>query len=181
MNTANSLASRVARLRNLRSESAATAITITTPLPGDVADGVQAFGSSYAQSRLWFLQQLEPGLTAYHMPALWRLRGELDVRALEQALAGLIERHPTLRTSFRLQGGEVLQLIHPPGAFALTLEEQEHLLLINHHHIASDGWSRSVLASDLSELYNTDRTGRTPGWRLCGCSTRTTRPGSGSG
>lgn len=49
---------------------------------------VQAFPASYAH-RLWFLQQLEPGLTAYHMPRLWRLRGALDVKALEAALAGL--------------------------------------------------------------------------------------------
>jgi amino acid adenylation domain-containing protein len=133
------------------------------------------------------------------MPALWRLRGELDVSALEQALASLIERHPTLRTSFRLHASEVLQLIHPPGPFALAVEElgdrdgeevigewleeerrtpfdltsgvllrarllqvsaEEHVLLVNHHHIASDGWSRSVLVRDLTELYNAQRTGR---------------------
>ena len=50
---------------------------------------VQAFQASYAQSRLWFLQQLEPGLTAHHMPRLWRLSGALDVKALDAALAGL--------------------------------------------------------------------------------------------
>ncbi|MCP9888741.1 amino acid adenylation domain-containing protein [Cyanobium sp. ATX 6A2] len=162
---------------------------------------VQAFPASYAQSRLWFLQQLEPGLTAYHMPRLWRLRGALDMRALERALGGLIERHATLRTSFRLQGSEVLQIIHPPGAFVLATEElgernseavieewleeerstpfdltsgvllrarllqvtaDEHVLLVNHHHIASDGWSQSVLARDLTELYNAHCTGRSP-------------------
>ena len=114
MNTANSLASRVARLRNLRSDSTTHGIPTARPLSGEWPPGCQAFAASYAQARLWFLQQLEPGLTAYHMPLLWRLQGELDVRALEQALAALIERHPTLRTSFRLQGSEVLQIIHPP-------------------------------------------------------------------
>jgi hypothetical protein len=42
----------------------------------------------------------------------------------------------------------------------LAVAEQEHLLLINHHHIASDGWSRSLLARDLAELYNARRSGR---------------------
>ncbi|MCP9888742.1 amino acid adenylation domain-containing protein [Cyanobium sp. ATX 6A2] len=164
-------------------------------------NALQAFHASSAQSRLWFLQQLEPDLTAYHMPAVWRLRGELDEGALERALGGLIERHGTLRSSFRLQGSEVLQLIHPPGAFALAVEElgerdgeevieewleedrrtpfdlssgmllrarllqvtaEEHVLLVNHHHIASDGWSRSVLARDLTELYNAQHGNREP-------------------
>ncbi|QPN62717.1 non-ribosomal peptide synthetase [Synechococcus sp. CBW1004] len=201
MNTANSLASRVARLRTLRSESTTYSIPTARPLPGEWPRGCQAFAASYAQARLWFLQQLEPGLTAYHLPLLWRLQGELDVRALEQALAALIERHPTLRTAFQLQGNEVLQIIHPPGDVTLLVEplgdrdtdqviegwlEQErstpfdlasgvllrsrllrvapekHLLLINHHHIASDGWSRSVLARDLVELYNALHSRRPP-------------------
>ncbi|MDM7953098.1 MAG: amino acid adenylation domain-containing protein [Cyanobium sp. CZS 25K] len=201
MNTANSLASRVARLRTLRAESTTHGIPTARPLPGEWPRGCQAFAASYAQARLWFLQQLEPGLTAYHLPLLWRLQGELDVRALEQALAALIERHPTLRTAFQLQGNEVLQIIHPPGDVTLLVEplgdrdtdqviegwlEQErstpfdlasgvllrsrllrvapekHLLLINHHHIASDGWSRSVLARDLVELYNALHSRRPP-------------------
>jgi amino acid adenylation domain-containing protein len=171
------------------------------PLHGDWPAGALAFVSSYAQARLWFLHQLDPGLTAYHIPALWRLRGDLDVFALEQALAALIERHPTLRTTFQLHGREVLQIIHPLAPFPLAAEplgdrdsdavidawlnqehstpfdlssglmlrarllvvhEQEHLLLINHHHIASDGWSLSVLARDLVELYNAERTCRSP-------------------
>jgi amino acid adenylation domain-containing protein len=190
-----------------RSAAAASAaptgsIQLAEALAGDRPPGCEAFPASYAQSRLWFLQQLEPGLTAYHMPRVWRLRGALDVKALERALGGLIERHGTLRSSFRLQGSEVLQLIHPHEAFALVVEElgerdveeviaewleeerrtpfdltsgvllrarllqmspEEHVLLVNHHHIASDGWSHSVLARDLTELYNAQRTGRSPG------------------
>jgi amino acid adenylation domain-containing protein len=92
------------------------------PLHGDWPAGALAFVSSYAQARLWFLHQLDPGLTAYHMPALWRLRGDLDVFALEQALAALIERHPTLRTTFQLHGREVLQIIHPLAPFPLAAE-----------------------------------------------------------
>ncbi len=93
---------------------------------------VQAFPASYAQSRLWFLQQLKPDLTTYHMPLLWRLRGVLDVRALEQALAALIERHATLRTSFRLQGSDLSELFNtdrtglPPALPPLRVHYQDY-------------------------------------------------------
>ncbi|MEO0645546.1 MAG: amino acid adenylation domain-containing protein, partial [Cyanobacteria bacterium J06650_10] len=55
---------------------------------------------SLAQQRLWFLQQLEPENSAYHMLRILRLRGPLNVAALEQALNTLIERHEALRTRF---------------------------------------------------------------------------------
>jgi amino acid adenylation domain-containing protein len=170
-------------------------------LPGDWGRGCQAFPASYAQSRLWFLHQLDPNLTAYHLPVLWRLSGDLDLNALGRAFSDVIRRHPTLRTSFRLADGEVLQIIHPPQPFPLTAEpllkrsadevmehwlehegktpfdltagllirarvlsvdDQLHLLLINHHHIASDGWSLSVLTRDLAALYNAHRNGQPP-------------------
>jgi len=82
----------------------------------------QAFLASYAQARMWFLHQLEPELTAYHLPVLLQLTGELDRSALVQALGSLIERHPTLRTSFRLHGSEVIQIIHPQHPFPLEVE-----------------------------------------------------------
>ena len=163
---------------------------------------VQAYPASYAQARLWFLHQLEPELTAYHIPRLWRLKGELDAAALDGALSTLIERHPTFRTSFRMRGSEVLQIIHPAGplglraetlgegdaedvirqwmeeesgkpfdlsagrllrARLLAVDRQDHVLMINHHHIASDGWSLSVLSRDLVALYNAHHSGRDPG------------------
>jgi amino acid adenylation domain-containing protein len=55
---------------------------------------------SFAQRRLWLLHQLEPGLTAYHIPAGLRLRGRLDQGALERALGEIVRRHEALRTSF---------------------------------------------------------------------------------
>ncbi|MFN7819587.1 MAG: amino acid adenylation domain-containing protein [Cyanobacteriota bacterium] len=176
------------------------AIQPACPLPGNWITGGQAYPASFAQTRLWLLHQLEPVLTAYHLPAVWRLTGDLDVAALEQALAGLIARHATLRTSFQLHGRDVVQLLHPPTPFALEAEalggrdpeavieewldqerstpfdltdglllrgrllvvsEREHVLLLNHHHIASDGWSIAVLGGDLTELYNARLGGRT--------------------
>ncbi|MDM7952422.1 MAG: amino acid adenylation domain-containing protein [Cyanobium sp. CZS 25K] len=97
-------------------------IPTAQPLAGTWPPGCEAFPASQAQARLWFLHQLEPDLTAYHLPALWRLRGVLDVAVLEQALGALIERHPTLRTSFQLRDREVVQIVHPAAPFALKAE-----------------------------------------------------------
>ncbi|MCP4212915.1 MAG: non-ribosomal peptide synthetase, partial [Halieaceae bacterium] len=54
---------------------------------------------SYAQQRLWYLDQLEPNTAVYNMPAALRLRGELDVDALRQALNEIVRRHEVLRTT----------------------------------------------------------------------------------
>ncbi len=55
---------------------------------------------SYAQQRLWFLEQIAPGTAAYHLPMAERLRGPLDARALEAALLALVRRHEVLRSRF---------------------------------------------------------------------------------
>jgi len=55
---------------------------------------------SFAQQRLWFIQQLDPKNTAYNVASVLRLRGDLNVSVLEQTLNALIERHETLRTRF---------------------------------------------------------------------------------
>nr|WP_294979044.1 non-ribosomal peptide synthetase [uncultured Pseudomonas sp.] len=74
---------------------------------------------SAAQTRLWFLWQMEPHSAAYNIPAAVRLRGALDEDALERAFAALIERHESLRTVFREVEGEVQQCILPPRSPSL--------------------------------------------------------------
>ena len=55
---------------------------------------------SFAQQRLWFLEQLEPGCCAYNIPDAVRLSGWLDVAALEQSVSEIVRRHESLRTVF---------------------------------------------------------------------------------
>ena len=55
---------------------------------------------SFAQQRLWFIEQLRPGQSTYNVPAALRLRGALDAGALERALTALVARHEALRTTF---------------------------------------------------------------------------------
>ncbi len=74
---------------------------------------------SFAQERLWFLDRLQPESAAYNIPAAVRLRGDLDVAALEAALSALLARHEALRTVFLLENGEPRQHIQPASLFAL--------------------------------------------------------------
>ena len=66
---------------------------------------------SFAQSRLWFLDQLEPDSSAYNIPMALNLKGKLSLPALEQSLAQIIRRHDALRTVFTSEAGEPYHLV----------------------------------------------------------------------
>ncbi|GAB2810444.1 hypothetical protein GCM10027091_47990 [Streptomyces daliensis] len=67
---------------------------------------------SWAQLRMWFLDQLEPDNSLYNVPAAWRVKGPLDVPALEAALDEVIRRHDVLRSVYGTHGGlPVLQVV----------------------------------------------------------------------
>jgi amino acid adenylation domain-containing protein len=156
---------------------------------------------SFAQQRLWFLEQFHGPGTAYNLPLAWRLAGELEAAALTAALNDVAGRHESLRTIFPADGGEPYQHIVPAGeatvtvtittaspdelpglidaaarhefdltaelpvqAWLFTLTDQEHVLLLLCHHIASDGWSMQLLMSDLAAAYQARRDGRAPAW-----------------
>jgi amino acid adenylation domain-containing protein len=74
---------------------------------------------SFAQRRLWFLEQLGAS-AAYHIPIAIRLEGALDRGALVRALHEIACRHETLRTMFEVQDGEPVQVVHPQVDFALA-------------------------------------------------------------
>ena len=164
--------------------------------------GLERLPLSYAQERLWFIDQLEPNSAGYSLPGAVSISGELDLRQLEESLNELIERHENLRTRFPSHEGEARQEILPAVEFllervdlsdvqgerqqseaqrrcqeeasrpfdlargpllrglVLKLGEQEHILLLNMHHIISDGWSIGVLVRELSEAMTARREGR---------------------
>uniref|UniRef100_UPI003BB77B8B amino acid adenylation domain-containing protein n=1 Tax=Stenotrophomonas sp. GZD-301 TaxID=3404814 RepID=UPI003BB77B8B len=74
---------------------------------------------SFAQSRLAYLQLLDPASSQYNMPFAFRVAGALDHAALRQAVAWLLDRHPVLRSGVHLVDGEPVQRIHPTGEVAI--------------------------------------------------------------
>ncbi|MGB8344240.1 MAG: condensation domain-containing protein, partial [Ktedonobacteraceae bacterium] len=106
--------------------------------PGSAADAIvpRPAGAtvplSFAQLRLWFLQQLEPESPAYNEPMMARLSGPLNLTALTRAVRELSRRHEVLRSSFTMVDGQVAQVITPAAAIDLD----EPLPLIDLSHIA---------------------------------------------
>ncbi|WP_226938894.1 amino acid adenylation domain-containing protein [Janthinobacterium sp. FT14W] len=156
---------------------------------------------SYAQERLWFLEQLAPGHAAYNAAGAITLRGDLDLDALEDAFRQIIARHESLRTVFPVTEGRASQLIVPVLAFHLeridlrgkadrahsarelcladaaapfdlatgplmramviTLASDERILMLNMHHIITDGWSFGVLFREMELIMQAQRLGQT--------------------
>jgi len=82
---------------------------------------------SFAQQRLWFLQQLSPDSHSYNLLDALRLEGNLNLLALEQSLSELIRRHEILRTTFPMVEGQPIQRIAPPSPVSLPLEDLQSL------------------------------------------------------
>jgi acyl-CoA synthetase (AMP-forming)/AMP-acid ligase II/acyl carrier protein len=76
---------------------------------------------SFAQERLWFLDQMEPGSPAYNRPANFRLAGRLNVKALELSLSEIVRRHEALRTRFAVESGKPVQVICPARTLTMSL------------------------------------------------------------
>jgi amino acid adenylation domain-containing protein len=159
---------------------------------------------SYMQEQLWFLSQLGAANVAYNVPMAWRIRGALDVAALDRSLTDIVCRHESLRTSFHFVDGRpmqhvteelsvhltVLQLsevsdaarearaqqaiaqeIRRPfdlsaaplfRALLLRKSTDEHILLLNVHHIVMDGTSAGLLIFELAASYDARRRGILP-------------------
>jgi amino acid adenylation domain-containing protein len=111
------IAGLAARVEALRAESSA----------GPTAPPLEARAQScpaplsFAQKRLWFMQQLLPNSPFYNMPISWRLSGRLNVDALEAGLNALVARHETLRTVFRGEGDTAQQVIGSPWRVELPI------------------------------------------------------------
>ncbi|HEY6922733.1 MAG TPA: condensation domain-containing protein, partial [Steroidobacteraceae bacterium] len=105
---------------------------------GNDPSGTQ-FPASWAQSRLWFIDQLEGARASYNIPVALRLSGDLDPQSLQRALDTLVQRHETLRTTFTNTSGTPTQNVSHRGRFLLLtidlshLEEQERDSKVKQH------------------------------------------------
>lgn len=77
--------------------------------------------ATYGQRALWFLHELNPTNTAYHIARVFEVKGDLDVQALQQALNELVIQHAGLRTSFAMRDDEVWQEVDPDATVTINL------------------------------------------------------------
>ncbi|MEW6736015.1 MAG: amino acid adenylation domain-containing protein, partial [Acidobacteriota bacterium] len=82
---------------------------------------------SFAQQRLWFLNQLEPNSTAYNISTALQLKGNIQLSALEYSFNEIIQRHESLRTTFKNIDGQPYQVISPNQYFKLEVDDLTHL------------------------------------------------------
>src|SRR6185295_15655011 len=75
---------------------------------------------SFAQERMWFLHQLDPGTAAYNLALAVRLRGRLDRAVLARCFSEVVRRHEALRTRFASATGGPVQIVQPPDPFELS-------------------------------------------------------------
>lgn len=187
----------IARLAELVAQQpGADRVRPITPVPRD-----QPLPLSSDQRRLWVLDELSAGSTEYHTGFGLRLSGELNLAALRSALAALVARHESLRTTFGTIDGHGVQVVAPHGkiplrvidldatggldetgdlpealdrllaeelsahpfdlrhgplarAVLVRLAADDHVLLLNQHHIITDGWSVGVLVGELAQCYD---------------------------
>ncbi|MFD1049639.1 condensation domain-containing protein, partial [Kibdelosporangium lantanae] len=144
-----------------------------------------------AQQRLWYLNRLEGPNATYNVPIAIRLTGALDRAALTSALTDVVQRHESLRTTFPETDGRPRQQVNtvstvdmvekvgegwveaagegfdlatelPIKVTLFQVSTTEHVLLLNIHHIATDGWSNAPLARDLGIAYTARVNGTAP-------------------
>src|SRR5437870_798168 len=112
-----------ARLRKLSAEKRPQ-LRHQGPVGGTVirrVDDRRRMPLSYAQQRLWFLEQLEPGRATYNIPVALRLDGRLASEALATALSAVVARHEALRTHVQVVDGTAVQVITPPAPVPLPV------------------------------------------------------------
>ncbi len=151
---------------------------------------------SFAQERLWFMDQLIPDNPFYNIPMAMNFKGQNTISILQKSLKEIVRRHESLRTRFELIDNMPVQVIDEEipelldivdlkrlssldmdkevqriisdelllpfnlkrdlmlRSKILIVKEEEYVLLITMHHIASDGWSIAIFRQELSALYN---------------------------
>lgn len=153
-----------------------------------LAESKAYYNLSSAQKRLYFLYELEKTSTAYNIPNIVKLSGDVDKDKLNNVFKNLISRHEILHTSFQVIDGKVMQKISALTDFEIeyfnaTRKEvqslikrfirpfdlslaplvrvglietgyREHVLMVDMHHIISDGVSQGILIKEFMALYN---------------------------
>lgn len=116
------------RLRHRTRPRPSTETSPTAPSPAPrPPEPTRTAPLSSAQERLWFLDRLYPGRTAYLIARVHRLRGPVDVGALRRACDLLVQRHEILRTRYVERDGQPLQVVDPPAPAAFDVVGLEHL------------------------------------------------------
>ncbi|WP_066496038.1 non-ribosomal peptide synthetase [Abyssisolibacter fermentans] len=149
--------------------------------------GYKCYPLSSAQKRMYALNNIEDN-TSYNIPMALKIEGDLQKTKIEEIFNKLIERHESLRTSFEIIDGEVMQIINENSNFTLNyiekdeaeideiinefvqkfdlreapllrgslikVDENVHVLLLDLHHIISDGVSNEIFVKEFIEFYN---------------------------
>jgi amino acid adenylation domain-containing protein/non-ribosomal peptide synthase protein (TIGR01720 family) len=127
-------------------------------IPGLPRPDPALFPLSFAQQRVWFLEQFEPGTAQHNMPTVLTLDGELDLPALQRTLDTLVTRHESLRTTLVQRDGQAMQLIGAPYRVAITQAD-----LTDEDPDQRDAIAREVIADDVRRGFDLE-TG--PLWRV---------------
>lgn len=109
----------------LTMNAAAEAPPAPSPVLGDKE--VFVMPATPSQVRFWWLHQTRPGNHALNMPLAWSCKGKLDHELASMALAELVRRHESLRTTFEVVNGKLSQVIHPPQKVALPVDDLQQL------------------------------------------------------
>ena len=115
----------VLQMKKKKAVEAAAAARAAAAMPRRATSGPAPL--SFAQQRLWLLDRLEPGSTAYSMPFALTISGRLDVAALERSFSEVVRRHEILRTTFPAAGGRPQQRIGAAWETAIPVIDLRHL------------------------------------------------------
>jgi iturin family lipopeptide synthetase A len=158
-----------------------------------VAPVQQSYTLSPAQQRVYIIEQLEEGSLVHHIPGYIKIEGVLDEERMSEAIQRLVDRHATLRTSFKIHEDQLVQIIADSievqlpivslddsqwvvnevmSRFVRTFDlgqaplfrtellrlgAEESVLLLDMHHIISDGFSMAVFMEELMTIYHQER------------------------
>jgi amino acid adenylation domain-containing protein/non-ribosomal peptide synthase protein (TIGR01720 family) len=150
---------------------------------------IQRAPLSFAQERLWFIEQYEKGTNAYHIPLFIQLQPDTVLEKIKQAIGQVVQRHEVLRTRFKEEAEKYSQWVSDaplvfneyhyqntdieaqqnqdinqpfdlqkeiPVRVCLYFQPDRITVLINIHHIASDGWSTDIILKEINALYHNE-------------------------